>query len=73
MASTILAPGFENVYSPGMNKEELAQFLAAMKQVREANTATPETARLFLQKEGYLEKDGSVAEYYSSAQSSDHK
>lgn len=56
-----------------MSKEELAQFLEAMKQVREANTATPETARLFLQKEGYLEKDGSVAEYYSSAQSSDQK
>lgn len=56
-----------------MSKEELAQFLDAMKQVREANASTPETARLFLQKEGYLEKDGSVAEYYSSAQASDRE
>jgi len=53
-----------------VSKEELAKFLAAVKQVREANTASPEAARSFLEKEGYLNKDGSVADPYKSAQSS---
>jgi hypothetical protein len=51
-----------------MTKEELAKFLTAIEQVRAANTASPEAARNFLQEEGYLNKDGSVAAPYKSAQ-----
>jgi hypothetical protein len=54
----------------GMSKEDLAKFLAAVKQVGAANTASPEAARNFLEKEGYLNKDGSIAAPYKSAQSS---
>ena len=53
-----------------MSKEELAKFLAAVEQIRELNTASPEAARDFLEKEGYLNKDGSIAAPYRSAQSS---
>jgi hypothetical protein len=35
-----------------MSKEDLAKFLAAVKQVSAANTASPEAARNFLEKEG---------------------
>jgi hypothetical protein len=52
-----------------MSKEELAKFLAAVEQVRQANTASPEAARNFLEDEGYLNRDGSVADPYKSAQS----
>jgi hypothetical protein len=48
-----------------MSKEELEKFLAAIKQVGAANTASPEAA-------GYLNKDGSVADPYKSAQASQH-
>jgi hypothetical protein len=50
-----------------MTKEELEKFLAAVKQVGAANTASPEAARHFLEQEGYLNKDGSIAPQYSSA------
>ncbi len=50
-----------------MSKEELEKFLAAMKKLRSANTASPEAARSFLEREGYLKSDGSVAEPYKSA------
>jgi hypothetical protein len=50
-----------------MNKEELAKFLAAAQQVGEANTASQEAARSFLESEGYLKKDGTVADHYKSA------
>ena len=52
-----------------MSKEELAKFLAAVEQVRQANTASPEAARNFLEDERYLNRDGSVADPYKSAQS----
>jgi hypothetical protein len=55
-----------------VSEEDLAKFLAAMKQVGAANTASPEAARSFLEKAGYLNKDGSVAYPYKSAQSSGH-
>jgi hypothetical protein len=55
-----------------MSKEELEKFLAAIKQVGAANTASPEAARNFLEKAGYLNKDGSVADPYKSAQASQH-
>jgi hypothetical protein len=51
-----------------MSKEDLEKFLVAVKQVSEANTSSPEAARTFLKKEGYLNKDGSVADPYPSAQ-----
>ena len=53
-----------------MSKEELEEFLAAVERVREVNTASPEAARRFLEEAGYLNKDGSVADPYKSAQSS---
>jgi hypothetical protein len=53
-----------------MSKEDLVKFLAAVKQVSAANTASPEAARSFLEKEGYLNKDGSIATPFKSAQSS---
>ena len=53
-----------------MSKEDLAKFLAAVAQVSEANTATPEAARNFLEEAGYLNRDGSIADPYKSAQSS---
>jgi hypothetical protein len=53
-----------------MSKEELAKFLAAVEQVRESIAASPEAARDFLQKGGYLNEDGSIADHYKSAQSS---
>jgi hypothetical protein len=53
-----------------MTKEELAEFLAAVEQVRETVTASPEAARDFLKKAGYLNQDGSVSDHYKSAQSS---
>jgi hypothetical protein len=53
-----------------MSNEDLAKFLAAVKQVSAANTASPEAARNFLEQEGYLNKDGSIADPYKSAQSS---
>jgi hypothetical protein len=52
-----------------MSQEELEEFLAALEQVREVNTASPEAARSFLEQSGYLNKDGSVADPYNSAQS----
>jgi len=52
-----------------MSQEELEEFLAALEQVREVNTASPEAARSFLEQSGYLNKDGSVADPYKSAQS----
>ena len=54
-------------YIDAMSKEELEKFLAAMKKLRSANTASPEAARSFLEREGYLKSDGSVAEPYKSA------
>ena len=53
-----------------MSKEELAEFLAAAEQVRKLIAASPEAARDFLQKSGYLNEDGSVADHYKSAQTS---
>lgn len=50
-----------------MNKDELAKFLVAAQQVSEANTVSPEAARSFLEREGYLNEDGSVADHYKSA------
>jgi hypothetical protein len=55
-----------------MSEEELAKFLAVVEQIREANTASPEAARNFLKKSGYLNKDGSIAAHYTTAQSSNH-
>jgi hypothetical protein len=52
-----------------MSKEELAKFLAAVEQVHESIMASPEAAREFLQKAGYLNEDGSIADHYKSAQS----
>ena len=52
-----------------MTKEELDRFLAAVKQVGAANTASREAVRNFVEQEGYLNKDGSIASQYSSAQS----
>jgi len=51
-----------------MNKEDLAEFLAAVAQVSEVNTASPQAARKFLEKAGYLNRDGSIADPYKSAQ-----
>jgi hypothetical protein len=48
-----------------MNKEELKQFLQAMAELRLANTSSAATARQFLHKEGFLTKEGDVAEPYS--------
>jgi len=48
-----------------MSKEELKQFLDAMAQVRQANTSSAATARLFLQEEGFLTKEGNIAKPYS--------
>jgi hypothetical protein len=53
-----------------MSKEELAKFLAAVQQVCESIAASPEAARDSLQKGGYLNEDGSIADHYKSAQSS---
>jgi hypothetical protein len=53
-----------------MSKEDLAKFLAAVAQVSEVNTASPEAARNFLEEAGYLNRDGSIADPYKSAQSS---
>ena len=55
-----------------MSEEDLAKFLAAIKQVDAAIAASPEAARNFLEKAGYLNKDGSVADPYKSAQASQH-
>ena len=55
-----------------MSEEELAKFLAVVEQISQANTASPEAARDFLKKSGYLNEDGSVAAHYTTAQSSDH-
>jgi hypothetical protein len=54
-----------------VNREELAKFMVAIQQVREANTASPEAARSFLECEGYLNKDGTVTDHYKSAESTD--
>ena len=51
-----------------MSKEDLANFLAAVAQVSKFNTASPQAARKFLEKAGYLNKDGSIADPYKSAQ-----
>jgi hypothetical protein len=53
-----------------MSKEELAEFLAAAEQFRELIMASPEAARDSLQKAGYLNEDGSIADHYKSAQTS---
>jgi hypothetical protein len=52
-----------------MNRDELAKFLLAAQQVVEANTGSPEEARSFLEREGYLNEDGSVTDHYKSAHS----
>ena len=53
-----------------MSKEELAKFLAAAEQIRELIAASPEAARDFLQKSGYLNEDGTISDHYKSAQAS---
>ena len=53
-----------------MSREELAKFLAAVERVHESIMASPEAARDFLKKSGYLNEDGSVSDHYKSAQSS---
>lgn len=50
-----------------MSRQELQEFLTRMEQLRKANTASPEKARAFLQDEGFLTKEGAVAEPYASA------
>ncbi len=49
-----------------MSKQELAEFLVALEQVRAANTASPEKARQFLKDEGFLTESGEIAEPYAS-------
>jgi hypothetical protein len=56
-----------------MTKDELVKFLTVVEQVRAANTASPEAARAFLEEAGYLNRDGSVAAPYKSAQSSPNR
>ena len=46
--------------------EELREFLETMKQLREANTVSPEAARNFLREEGFLTESGEIAEIYAS-------
>jgi len=53
-----------------MSREELAKFLAAVAQIHESIAASPGAARDVLEKEGYLNKDGSIAAPYRSAQTS---
>ena len=48
-----------------MSNQELQEFLAAMEQIRVANTASPEQARQFLKDEGFLTEEGAVAELYA--------
>lgn len=52
-----------------MTKEDLAKFLEAAEQIRKTATASPEAARDFLKKSGYLNEDGSISDHYKSAQS----
>ena len=48
-----------------MSNQDLQQILAAINQVRAANTASPEAARQFLKDEGFLANDGTVAQPYA--------
>jgi hypothetical protein len=50
-----------------MTEQELREYLEAMKRVRAEHAATPEKARQFLQREGYLTETGELAEPYRSA------
>jgi hypothetical protein len=50
-----------------MSRQELEEFLLAMARLRMANTASPERARDFLREEGFLTKEGAVAEPYASS------
>jgi hypothetical protein len=49
-----------------MSEQELELVLATLRHVRDANTATPQQARSFLQQEGVLTDDGELAEYYNA-------
>jgi hypothetical protein len=49
-----------------MSEKELELFLATLRRVRAANTATPQQARNFLQQEGLLTDEGELADYYNS-------
>ena len=48
-----------------MTEQELREFIEDMARLRRENTATPEKARQFLIKSGYLTKDGQVAYPYA--------
>jgi hypothetical protein len=50
-----------------MSRQELQEFLDAMARLRTANTASPQRARDFLKKEGFLTEEGVVAEPYASS------
>lgn len=56
-----------------MSEQEVKEFIAAMAALRAANTASPETARQFLKDEGYLTRDGRVAEPYAQAIPADRR
>lgn len=56
-----------------MSEQEVKEFIAAMKELRVANTASPETARQFLKDAGYLTPDGKVAEPYAQAIPADRR
>ncbi|WP_213804637.1 hypothetical protein [Granulicella sp. dw_53] len=47
-----------------MSDEDLAEFIANMKRLREERASTPEGARAVLIEEGYLDQNGEVAELY---------
>jgi hypothetical protein len=49
-----------------MSEQELRELLEAMERVRAEHAATPEKARLFLQREGFLTETGELAEPYRS-------
>lgn len=53
-------------HEPAMSEKELELFLATLRRVRAANTATPQQARNFLQQEGLLTDEGELADYYNS-------
>ena len=48
-----------------MTQQDLQEFINAMERLRKENTATPEKARQFLIKSGYLTEDGEIAYPYA--------
>lgn len=48
-----------------MSRQELKEFLCAIKRVHADNAGTPEKARRFLNAQGFVDKNGNIVKKYA--------